>query len=779
VIGASGASAEPASGPSASYIVTFAAGVGGAQQTSDIAAANASDVSAIPQLRMHAIYASDVAAAALSASADVVRVEADATRSVQAAPSDADYSQQWSLPAIGWDQVFGSVSPPGTATVAVLDTGVDASHPDLAGQLVPGTSVLEPTSDGITDPNGHGTWMAGIIAASTDNGIGIAGIGYAGVRLMPVTVLRADGTGSDSDIISGVLYAADHGADVILMSFSNPGYSDALQAAIDYAWSKGAVVVAATGNDGSPTATFPAGDRGVVGVSSTNFMDSLDLSSNYGADTFLAAPGAGIETTTAGGGYATISGTSAAAAEVAGAAALLKANDSSASNGVIVGRLARNADTAGTSDQTGNGRLNLARALADASVDSVEPVGSPPVGGGGPFVGPYVAAAISASATFPVDSAAYTTSSFNAGNGTPAGDIAGSVNFNNGSINRTVGISIKRNSDGQYWNGSSFSGGTTEVFNSVCTPGTCPIGNGSANWTYSFSAPADGSYLIHAKASDSGGTTTTADLTFTIDNAAPTTASVTTPANGGSFGAASAPTTFSGSAADNAGGVGLNANSTTFTFQRPDGQYWNGTAWQAGVSNRLTTSSATTGNTLASWTSSSLGSWVANAGSTDGTYTVQATATDKAGNAFRGSAITFTLDKTAATVTIDSVSPSPTSGGTTVAWHANENGAYSVRVGGTNCTTGTVVDSGNYTTQPNTVASVILAGSLVEAANTIRVCDTDAAGNVGSTTATVTKDSTNPITASVTTPAPASSFIIKRFPRIEIRPVVRLNLISR
>ena len=94
---------------------------------------------------------------------------------------------------------------------------------------------------------------------------------------MPVTVLGADGTGSDSDIISGVLYAADHGADVILMSFSNPGYSDALQAAIDYAWSKGAVVVAATGNDGSSTSTFPAGDRGVVGVSSTNFMDSLDL----------------------------------------------------------------------------------------------------------------------------------------------------------------------------------------------------------------------------------------------------------------------------------------------------------------------------------------------------------------------------------------------------------------------------------------------------------------------------------------------------------------------
>ena len=83
--------------------------------------------------------------------------------------------------------------------------------------------------------------MAGIIAADTNNGSGIAGVGYAGVKVMPVTVLDADGDGPDSDIIEGVVWAADHGADVILMSFSNPGYSPALQAAVDYAWSKGVV----------------------------------------------------------------------------------------------------------------------------------------------------------------------------------------------------------------------------------------------------------------------------------------------------------------------------------------------------------------------------------------------------------------------------------------------------------------------------------------------------------------------------------------------------------
>ena len=304
--------------------------------------------------------------AALRASTDVLRVDADRTRAVEAEPSDASYPDQWSLPHIGWDQLHGSAAIAGTATVAILDTGVDGSHPDLDGVLLPGASVLD-GSDGWTDPNGHGTWMAGIVAAETDNGLGVAGTAYAGVSILPVTVLGADGTGQDSDIIAGVVHAADAGADVILMAFSNPGYSAALQAAIDYAWASGAVLVAATGNDGSAGATFPAGDRGVIGVASTDAADELAASSNHGAAAFMAAPGVSIVTTGAGGGVATISGTSAAAASVAGAAALLKANESFLTNGVIVGRLARNADPAGDPAATGNGRLKspdpAARAL--------------------------------------------------------------------------------------------------------------------------------------------------------------------------------------------------------------------------------------------------------------------------------------------------------------------------------------------------------------------------------------------------------------------------------
>ena len=139
--------------------------------------------------------------------------------------------------------------------------------------------------------------MAGIVAAETNNGAGVAGVGYAGVQVMPVTVLGADGTGQDSEIIEGVVYAAEHDADVILMAFSNPGYSEMLQAAIDYAWDEGAVLVAATGNDGSSSPQFPAGDRGVIGVSNTDQTDALNGSSNYGQAVFLGAPGTGIATT--------------------------------------------------------------------------------------------------------------------------------------------------------------------------------------------------------------------------------------------------------------------------------------------------------------------------------------------------------------------------------------------------------------------------------------------------------------------------------------------------
>src|SRR3989475_7057073 len=118
----------------------------------------------------------------------VVTAEENKTRQSQAFPADPLYPNQWSLPKIGWDQVFGALTPTGSAIVAVLDTGVDAQHPDLAGNVIPGTSILD-GSAGTTDPSGHGTWVAGIAAAQTNTLEGIAGVAYAGV---PIDKLLGD-----------------------------------------------------------------------------------------------------------------------------------------------------------------------------------------------------------------------------------------------------------------------------------------------------------------------------------------------------------------------------------------------------------------------------------------------------------------------------------------------------------------------------------------------------------------------------------------------------------
>src|SRR5206468_11660674 len=166
-------------------------------------------------------------------------------------------------------------------------------------------------------------------------------------------------------------------------------------------------------------------------------------------------------------------------------------------------------------------------------------------------------------------------------------------------------------------------------------------GSTAATWTSSATLPSwasqsDGTYTVQATATDAVGNTFTGTaVSFTLDNTAPATASVTTPASGSAFTAASVPATFSGSVADNSGGVGLAANSTTFTLQRgSDGLYWTGSGWQAAAFSLAATNTATSGGTAATWTSSAaLPAWACQS---DGTYTIQATATDKAGNTVTG-----------------------------------------------------------------------------------------------------------------------------------------------
>ena len=380
--------------------------------------------------------------------------------------------------------------------------------PDLTGQLVGGTSLVA-GADATDDPNGHGTAMAGIIAAATDNGIGVAGIGFDGVRVMPVTVLDADGLGQDSDIIEGIVWAVDHGADVINLSFSNPGFSAALQAAVDYAWGRDVVVVAATGNDGSSAPTYPAGDRGVIGVSNTDRSDSLHATSNRGAATFLGAPGTSISTLRAGGGTTSVTGTSASASEVSAAAALLRAIDPDASNGTIVGRLARSAAPAGTRAETGNGRLDLARAVRDRGTNAVQPEGVP--GAGGPFVGPYVAAAATVQATTTLDGS------------------TGTINVAPGaSITLAMRVTTTGSGTADDWNSSRWAFGTTAP---VAGSMTCvDHGNhtvaGPYTETFSITAPATaGNYNLYLYAYNGDACASGQGALFTrtlaLDNLAP------------------------------------------------------------------------------------------------------------------------------------------------------------------------------------------------------------------------------------------------------------------
>lgn len=396
--------ADPA--PTASLIVKMTVGLTAAEQATVIAADGGTETSTVPALRLHIIKvpAADLPTIMQKYLSDprVSRVEENKQRKVEAmVPFDPNFGAQWALTKIGWGQVFNT-PPKGTAVVAVLDTGIDASHPDLAGKIIPGVSILDSAADGRTDANGHGTSLAGIVAANTDNHAGIAGVGYAGVSVMPVTVLGSDGTGQDGDIIGGVIWAADHGANVILMGFSNAGFSQNLQDAIDYAWAKNIVVVAATGNSGQGTPTYPAGHRGVIGVSATDQNDVLAPFSNYGLDVFLAAPGVDIITTArvntdSNLNYQTINGTSASSAFVAGVAGFMKAMNPTLTNGAILGRLARGADPAANpkdpsfTGKYGYGRVNMAKALADTGTAVLAPVGAATAAGG--VVGPYRAAA--------------------------------------------------------------------------------------------------------------------------------------------------------------------------------------------------------------------------------------------------------------------------------------------------------------------------------------------------------------------------------------------------
>lgn len=233
-------------------------------------------------------------------------------------PKEPSYQKQWYLDKIqmpkAWDKTKGSSA----ITVAVIDDGVQQDHPELKGKIVaPYNAVNGKTS---YSPQLHATHVAGIIAARI-NGKGTTGIA-PNVKIMPINVFNGDEATSES-VVRAIKYAADHHADIINMSIGSPGTNHALESAINYARSKGVLLVAAAGNDGRNELEYPAAYKSVLAVSAVTKEDKHAFFSNRGNYMDLAAPGVDIYSSITRSSYALESGTSMAAPVISGVAALV------------------------------------------------------------------------------------------------------------------------------------------------------------------------------------------------------------------------------------------------------------------------------------------------------------------------------------------------------------------------------------------------------------------------------------------------------------------------
>ncbi|WP_044232387.1 S8 family serine peptidase [Chloroflexus sp. Y-396-1] len=329
-------------------------------------------------IRLPAGMPSELALSHIRSLNGVIYAVPDYERTISRTSNDPLRDQQWALGTIAaydaWDITTG-----GPVVIAVIDTGVDANHPELAGRVMSGFNAIT-GSPNASDDNGHGTAVAGIIAAGADNGNGIAGLCW-GCIILPIKACLSNGRCRDSSVISAIRWATDNGARIINLSLGGSSPSPALHEVVRYASERGVLIVAASGNERAEgnTPNYPAAYPETLAVGATGYGDEVTGFSNTGDFIDLVAPGVDIATTIPNNGYVLATGTSFASPFVSGAAALIMTLRPDLSNHDVRCVLAISADDRGApgrDSEYGYGRLNVLTALQTAITYGSCPLGT-------------------------------------------------------------------------------------------------------------------------------------------------------------------------------------------------------------------------------------------------------------------------------------------------------------------------------------------------------------------------------------------------------------------
>jgi subtilisin family serine protease len=302
-------------------------------------------------------------------------------------PNDPSWPSQSSQVHLRTPQAWDYSTGASSVVIAVLDTGVDPTTPDLQGSFVAGYDFVNNDADP-SDDHGHGTMAAGVAAARGNNGLGIAGYCWS-CSIMPIKVMTAAGTGLQSTLATGITWATDHGARVISMSVSGGAYTT-LASAVKYAHSKGVVLVAAAGNNGNSTQSYPAAYPEVLGAAGSNPDDTLNSYSNYGSWVKIAAPwcnyAPSVRQPDGSYRYSAFCGTSSATPAAAGIAGLAFSYAPMSSNTAVEQALESSALPVSGASQVAYGRIDAFGTMLAFGAAAPPPAGTAPTNATAPAI---------------------------------------------------------------------------------------------------------------------------------------------------------------------------------------------------------------------------------------------------------------------------------------------------------------------------------------------------------------------------------------------------------